>query len=121
MAAIAALVAALGVVAGAFGAHGLKALVPPEALAWWQTGAHYHLVHAVALLVAALLTPARPRARRVATILLLVGIALFSGTLYLMALTDLRWLGAITPIGGSAFIAGWVALAWSLWPPRRPG
>jgi uncharacterized membrane protein YgdD (TMEM256/DUF423 family) len=99
---------ALAVLLGAFGAHGLEARVAdPELLAIWETAARYHLAHALALgLVAA--HPARPRAAGVAFI---VGITIFSGSLYLLVLTGARWLGAITPVGGLSLIAGWVLLA----------
>ncbi len=99
---------ALAVILGAFGAHGLEARVAdPERLAWWHTGARYHLVHAVALLGVA----AHPRRPRVAGWLFVVGIALFSGSLYVMTLTGIRALGAITPVGGLCLIGGWLALA----------
>ena len=99
---------ALGVILGAFGAHGLESRVAdPAQLEWWETGARYHLVHAVALLAVAA-HPARPK---LAGWLFVVGIAVFSGTLYVMGLTGIRALGAITPIGGLCFIGGWIALA----------
>ena len=105
---IAGALGALAVILGAFGAHGLQARVEdPAQLEWWQTGARYHLAHAVALLGVAA-HPARPR---VAGWLFVAGIALFSGSLYVMGLTGVRWLGAITPVGGLCLIAGWVALA----------
>ncbi len=99
-----------GVALGAFGAHGLKQVVTdPHLLAVWQTAAHYHLIHAVAVAVAGV-HPGRPvwPAR-----LFTAGILIFSGSLYLMALTGTLWLGAITPIGGLCFLAGWAALAWT--------
>jgi uncharacterized membrane protein YgdD (TMEM256/DUF423 family) len=97
-----------GVALGAFGAHGLKQVVTdPHLLEVWQTGAHYHLVHAVAVGMSAA-HPGKPvwPAR-----LFLLGILLFSGSLYTMALTGTLWLGAITPLGGLAFLAGWALLA----------
>jgi uncharacterized membrane protein YgdD (TMEM256/DUF423 family) len=105
----------LAVALGAFGAHGLKSRlsdVPDVArrLAWWETAAHYHLTHAVALAVLAL------AAERVARhwlgragVAMLGGIVLFSGSLYLMALTGVTALGAVTPIGGLGFLAGWAS------------
>lgn len=125
-AALAAVLGGLGVAAGAFGAHGLKASLSADALGWWQTGASYHLVHALALLVAAVAPLADPdssrgRARKLAAFLFGVGILVFAGSLYVMALTGERKLGAVTPIGGVAFIAGWDALAWSFWPTRKSG
>jgi uncharacterized membrane protein YgdD (TMEM256/DUF423 family) len=110
---IAATLAGLAVATGAFGAHGLKARLGPEQLAWWHTAANYHLIHAVAL-VAIALAASRARASRglaLAFWLLGGGVLVFSGTLYAMALTDVRVLGAITPVGGTALIAGWIALA----------
>lgn len=99
---------ALGVLLGAFGAHGLRDRVTdPHLLEVWDTAARYHLVHALAIgLVAA--HPRRPAAAGVAFV---VGILLFSGSLYAMTLTGARALGAITPFGGLSFIAGWVLLA----------
>jgi uncharacterized membrane protein YgdD (TMEM256/DUF423 family) len=124
LAALAALLGGLGVAAGAFGAHGLRASLTPEALAWWRTGADYHLVHALAMLLAALegarLGPGRAsRSVGLSVYAFLAGIALFSGSLYLMALTDVRALGAVTPLGGTAFLIGWGALAWWLLRSRR--
>jgi uncharacterized membrane protein YgdD (TMEM256/DUF423 family) len=105
---VAGIVGALGVALGAFGAHGLKQVVTdPHLLDVWETGARYHLVHAAALLGVAA-HPGRPRWAGWAFVL---GVLVFSGSLYTMALTDQRWLGAITPIGGVSFIAGWVMLA----------
>ncbi len=103
---------ALAVMAGAFGAHGLKARLPPELLATWQTGAEYHMYHALALLAVGAIAAVQPQAALGGpAVALLAGILLFSGSLYLLALTGVRGLGAITPVGGVAFIAGWVALA----------
>lgn len=101
---------ALGVGLGAFGAHGLKRVVTdPHLLEVWDTAARYHLIHAVALGLVA----AHPRAPSAAGGLFVAGTLIFSGSLYLMTLTDQRWLGAITPIGGLCLIAGWLALAFS--------
>lgn len=102
---------ALGVAFGAFGAHSLPQLVSEDALAdaarRWDLAARYHLVHAVALGLVA----AHPNPSSVAGGLFIAGIVFFSGSLYTMALTGQGWLGAITPIGGLAWIAGWVVLA----------
>ena len=99
---------ALAVALGAFGAHGLKQVVTdPHLLEVWDTGARYHLVHAVALLGVA----AHPNSPAWAGRLFLLGTLFFSGSLYAMALTDVRILGAVTPIGGVCFIAGWLVLA----------
>jgi uncharacterized membrane protein YgdD (TMEM256/DUF423 family) len=99
----------LAVAAGAFGAHGLKSILEANnQLANWNTAAHYHLAHSVALLVVALHAPAYQCAQR----LWLIGIILFSGSLYALALTNARMLGAfVTPVGGVFLLAGWVALA----------
>src|SRR5690606_38081768 len=110
----AALAGATGVALGAFGAHALKAIVEPAALETWRTAVLYHLVHALALLAVALAWPVLPqRALRLAGALMLAGILLFSGSLYLLVLTGVRVLGAITPVGGAAFIAAWALLAWA--------
>ena len=98
----AALSGAVAVAAGAFGAHGASAQ-PAE---WLKTGAHYQLIHAVAALVALRLEARGP------ALLFVAGGAVFAFTLYLMAVGAPRWLGAITPIGGAALIAGWLWLAW---------
>lgn len=114
---IAALMAALGVVLGAFGSHGLKDRVTdPHLLEVWQTASRYHLIHALAMGLAAL-HPGRPGWP---VWLFLAGIVIFSGSLYTMTLTGARWLGAITPIGGVCFIAGWLALAFASWPESTP-
>lgn len=99
----------LAVLLGAFGAHGLRARLDPAALELWRTGVLYHLVHAGALLAVAL-AGERLRAGHLACWLFLAGVAIFSGTLYVMALGGPRWLGAVTPIGGAAFLGGWAAV-----------
>lgn len=116
-ASIGAILGGLAVATGAFGAHGLKDRLDARALEIWSTAAHYHLVHAVALLVVGILAQrAAGTALTVAGWSLLVGVVIFSGSLYTLALTGVGWLGAITPIGGTAFIIGWGALAVALWP-----
>ncbi len=100
---LAALSGALAVGAGAFGAHGALG----EAAEWLKTGAQYQLIHAVAAMVAARMGAKGPGW------LFVAGGAIFAGTLYAMALGGPRWLGAITPIGGTALIAGWLWLAWT--------
>ncbi len=104
-----------GVALGAFGAHGLRARISPELLEVYRTGVLYHLLHALALLVVVLAAERIRTARTVAWCFTL-GIAIFGGSLYALALTGARWLGAITPIGGTLFLAGWVALAWGARP-----
>lgn len=103
-----ALLAGLGVALGAFGAHGLRAMLDAAALGWWQTAVQYQMWHAVALVALAGLPAAHARP----AFLLALGTVIFSGSLYLMALTGLRWLGAVTPIGGALMIAGWLLLAY---------
>ena len=105
----AALLGAAGVALGAFGAHGLRARLDARALEIWETAVRYHLVHAVALLVLALSPVAA--SLRGAGWLFVAGIALFSGSLYALALGGPRLLGPLTPLGGVAFIAGWLWIA----------
>jgi uncharacterized membrane protein YgdD (TMEM256/DUF423 family) len=106
----------LSVAAGAFGAHALKARLGPDLLAVFETGARYHMYHALALLAVGLLAAVRPAGVPAGLLngagwAFLVGILLFSGSLYALALTGVRGLGAITPLGGLGFLAGWVLLA----------
>jgi uncharacterized membrane protein YgdD (TMEM256/DUF423 family) len=109
---IAAALCFLAVALGAFGAHSLKSTLETHGmLDVWNKAVLYHFIHAIALLVLALYGTIN----RGAWSLLLAGIFLFSGSLYLMALTNLRWLGAVTPIGGLCFLAGW---AWLIIAPR---
>jgi len=101
---------------GAFGAHGLQSRLADAAdgakrLSWWQTAAHYHLMHALALAVVAMVIARAPQAR-FAGGAFVVGTLLFSGSLYAMTLGAPRWFGAITPLGGLSFLAGWAMLAW---------
>jgi len=108
---------AVAVALEAFGAHALKARVPPEMLAVWQTGVTYHAWHAIALFMLGLLMLHAPdsAACRIAAWLFVAGIALFAGSLYLLALGAPRWVGAITPLGGVSFIAGWIAVVAGVW------
>ncbi|MCK6530180.1 DUF423 domain-containing protein [Myxococcota bacterium] len=107
--------AGLAVVLGAFGAHGLRRRVPPDLLAVFETGVRYHFYHALALLAVAWAASRWPSAAVTASgWLFACGIAVFSGTLYALALSGARWLGAITPLGGLALVAGWVLLAWGV-------
>jgi uncharacterized membrane protein YgdD (TMEM256/DUF423 family) len=100
----------LGVALGAFGAHGLKDRLGPGMLDVYKTGVLYHLIHALAVLAVGLGAQRLARPRVVAT-LFAVGVVVFSGSLYALALTGVTTLGAITPIGGLLFMAGWVTLA----------
>jgi uncharacterized membrane protein YgdD (TMEM256/DUF423 family) len=106
----------LAVAFGAFGAHALKTRLTPELMAVYRTGVEYHFYHALALLavgIFALLHPARTL--DIAGLCFGVGILLFSGSLYALALSGVRVLGAITPFGGVLFLAGWSLLAWTAW------
>lgn len=112
----------LAVALGAFGAHGLTARLAGVAdgekrLGWWNTAAHYHLLHALALGLVALVIARAPHAR-FAGYGFCLGTLLFSGSLYVMALGGPRWLGAVTPLGGLAFLAGWATVAWCGWALR---
>lgn len=113
--------ACIGVAAGAFGAHALKSVVPPELLAVYETGVRYQLLHAVALLAVGLAAEIRPEGRwALPTWLFVAGTVLFSGSLYILALTGIRWLGAVTPLGGLCFLGGWLAVAAIGWRRLRP-
>lgn len=119
-----ALLSGLAVAMGAFGAHGLKARLTEQQLGWWHTASSYHLAHALAIFALGLalraVPPVRPRATSAALWLLYAGLLLFSGSLYAMALTDLRALGAVTPFGGTSWLVAWGLLGWALWPRRAP-
>jgi len=108
---------AIAVMLGAFGAHGLKNKVTAEQLAWWHTGVDYHIYHALALVIIGVLMAAQPQLAipKGSAWALQVGIIIFSGSLYAMTLGAPRWFGAITPIGGTALIVGWLWLAYSAW------
>ncbi len=113
--AIAGAVAAMtGVFVGAFGAHGLESRLTPADLDTFETGVRYHMYHALGLFAVAWVASRWPSPMTTAAgWLLIVGIVIFSGSLYTLVLTGQRWLGAITPIGGVALVAGWAALAWA--------
>ena len=111
--AVAALAGALAVASGAFGAHALADRLPPERLSTFETGARYLMYHALALLGIALALGRWPSTTgwlQASGWCFITGMLLFSGSLFLLTLTGLRWLGAITPLGGVAFIAGWSCL-----------
>jgi len=114
---IAALNGFIAVALGAFGAHGLKQRLSADMLAVYQTGVQYHFYHTFALLAVALLLLHLPlnNSLRWSGILFAVGIVIFSGSLYVLSITGIRWLGAITPLGGVAFLAGWLLLARAAW------
>ena len=106
-----ALLAAAGVALGAFAAHGLRGALDQTRLGWWQTAVQYQMLHAVGLIA---IGAAKLPRLGVPAALLAIGTLIFSGTLYAMALTGARWLGMITPVGGTLMIAGWLLLAWRL-------
>lgn len=111
---LAAVMGLLAVALGAFGAHGLKTLLTQNGtVAIWEKAVLYHFIHAVMLFILA----ERKTFPAVAWWSFLAGILFFSGSLYLLAVTNVRWLGAITPIGGIAFLLGW---AWLVFRPQRP-
>ena len=106
----------LGVAAGAFGAHALRDDLTPESMAIYQTAVQYQVVHAVALVALASQTRVRTT---VAAWLFIAGILVFSGSLYGLAVSGIRALGAITPIGGVCFLAGWAYIAWQAFAARE--
>lgn len=106
----------LSVAAGAFGAHALKARLPQDLLTIFETGARYHMYHSLGLIAIGLLAQVRPSSLlNGAGWALVAGIVLFSGSLYALALTGVRALGAITPLGGVGFLVGWVLFALAAW------
>ena len=106
--------AGLAVAAGAFGAHALRARLTPEHLGVFETAARYQMYHGLGLILVGVLADRWPsRALRAAAWLFLAGIVLFSGSLYALTLSGMRGLGAVTPLGGVSFLAGWAVLAWA--------
>lgn len=110
----------VGVAAGAFGAHGLRPILSEQMMAVFETGVRYHLVHGLAILIAGLCAhsfghPAFVRAGWS----FLVGILIFSGSLYVLALSGIRTLGILTPFGGLAFLIGWGTLSWGFWSAKN--
>jgi uncharacterized membrane protein YgdD (TMEM256/DUF423 family) len=109
----------LAVALGAFGAHALRDRLTPQMLQVFDTGQRQHMFHALALLAVAWASTRWPVGSVTAAGWLFVaGTVLFSGSLYTLAVTGQRWLGAVTPVGGLAFILGWLALAWAAWSSR---
>jgi uncharacterized membrane protein YgdD (TMEM256/DUF423 family) len=107
----------LAVALGAFAAHGLKGRLTADLLATFEVGVRYQMYHSLALLAVAWVASRWPQSGATAAgWFFLAGIIIFSGSLYILTITGLRWLGAITPIGGVAFLIGWVILAWSARP-----
>ncbi|QBQ55101.1 DUF423 domain-containing protein [Nitrosococcus wardiae] len=113
---VGAILAALGATLGAFGAHGLRTKLEPRMLEVWQTGVEYHMYHALGLILIGVISHGIDSGSLIkwSGILMLIGILLFSCSLYLLTLTKLGWLGAITPFGGTGFIIAWILLAIAL-------
>ena len=111
-----ALAAALAVALGAFGAHALRAKLPPDLLAVYRTGVEYHFYHALGLVLVGVAAQHLPESGplKAAGWLMAAGIVLFSGSLYVLATSGVRALGMVTPVGGVAFIAAWALFAWAL-------
>jgi uncharacterized membrane protein YgdD (TMEM256/DUF423 family) len=115
---LAAIFGGLSVAAGAFASHALRERLSERSLLIFETGARYQMYHALALLAVAILLlriESPPPSLVASGWLFIIGIAIFSGSLYALSLTDVKYLGAITPLGGAAFIAGWCALAFAAW------
>ena len=114
--------AGFGVAAGAFGAHALKEILDAPMLQVFDTATRYVMYHAFGLCIVSWAIDRHPGQRlEKAGWLFIIGILLFSGSLYVMSLAGIRWLGAVTPVGGLAFLAGWILLGWGVWrdmPPR---
>ena len=116
---IGALSAAVAILAGAFGAHGLKDHVSVEYLSVWETAANYHLIHSVALFFASRDLDGQPAfSRLLPSYCFVLGILCFSGSLYALVLTGAKWLGPITPLGGLLYMVGWASLAWTHLPKK---
>ena len=112
----------LGVALGAFAAHGLEGRLNPSQLETWATGVRYQLVHGFGLIAVAWMASLGPtRALRIAGAAFALGVPLFSASLYGLALGGPRWLGPVTPFGGTAFLVGWLAFAWAFWTLPRDG
>ena len=112
----------VAVTLGAFGAHGLEQIMAPYLLNTFNTGVEYHMYHALALFGTAILSLHYPGEKllTVSAWLFLLGILLFPGSLYILSLSEISWFGAIAPIGGSLFLAGWGALFWFAISKRSP-
>ncbi len=118
---VGALMAMIGVAAGAFGAHGLRPILSEKMMAVFETAVRYQLVHALAMLIAGLSALVlNHRAFVRAGWSFFLGILIFSGSLFIMSVTDIRKLGMLTPLGGLAFLIGWGFLAWGFWKIRLP-
>jgi uncharacterized membrane protein YgdD (TMEM256/DUF423 family) len=107
---------ALGVLLGAFGAHALKSILSPEMLAVYKTGIEYQFYHALGLLLIGLIGfQVKSKYLQWSGLLITIGIILFSGSLYALSVSGIKAIGAITPIGGISFVAGWIFLALAIW------
>ena len=115
--AIASMFGGISVVLGAFASHALKDRLSANSLAIWETGTKYQMYHALALMLVAILVSRFPDSTllTLAGYAFIIGTFIFSGSLYALTLTGIKWLGAITPIGGMAFIVGWLCLALATW------
>jgi len=107
----------LAVILGAFGAHGLKNRLDAYSMGVFETAVQYHFYHSLALLAVGVLAVSQPQTALLKSSgwLFLIGIVIFSGSLYILSVTGMRWLGAVTPLGGLAFIGGWACLAAMSW------
>lgn len=107
----------LCVVLGALGSHGLKSILAPDILTNFQVGVQYHFYHAIGLILVGLALERLPQARtlKFSGILMMIGIVLFSGTLYVISLTGWRGLGMVAPLGGASYMGGWLLFAWAVW------
>ena len=115
---LAAVALALAVVMGAFGAHALKGRLDAYAMSVYEKAVLYHFIHALGMLIVLALPGLAATRQTGIALVLFAGTVIFSGSLYALALSGIRLFGAITPIGGISFIAGWIWLAWSLWRER---
>jgi len=110
-----AIAAFIAVALGAFGAHSLKTKLSPDMLSIFEVGVRYHMYHALGLLAVSWAISRWPEHNlNAAGWAFIVGIVVFSGSLYILSIFDIRWLGAITPLGGTAFLIGWAILVWSI-------
>lgn len=112
---------ALSVAIGAFGAHMLEGRISADEMAVYETGVHYHMIHGIAVIITGLAAGLFGESRKLfwAGVLFIAGVLIFSGSLYVLSLSGIKWLGAITPIGGVSFIAGWLVLMSSAWSGKR--
>lgn len=112
----------LSVAIGAFGAHGLKELLDAYGSDIFETAVQYQMFHTIGLLVVGVLQASSPKPGfRLSGWCFIIGIVLFSGSLYLLAVSGIKWLGAVTPVGGTAFLVGWAALLYRVWGVRTTG